>query len=149
MTRIQIRGLVLLAMLALPFLPARAAGAEERCNDTADRLLFKVKSWTDLRRWFTSYADCDDGNLADGISEDVVVFLARQWQDLPKLEREIQREPRFRAFVLAHIDATTDTADLEAVKKNASQSCPARSAALCASIASAAQSVLEEARQPQ
>ncbi len=148
MKRIRIRGLVLLAMLALALLPARAAIAEDRCNDTADRLLFKAKSWADLRRWSTSYADCDDGGLAEGASDYVVVFLAKKWRDLPKLEREIKREPRFRAFVLRHIDATADTDDIEAVKENATQRCPARSSDLCAAIASAAQSALEDARQP-
>jgi hypothetical protein len=148
MKGIRNRGLVLLAVLALALLPARAVNAEDRCNDTADRILFKAKSWADLRRWFTGYADCDDGGLAEGISDDVAVFLARKWQDLPKLEREIQREPRFREFVLRHIDSTADTDDLEAAKKNATQKCPARSSVLCAAIASAAQNALEDARRP-
>jgi hypothetical protein len=149
MTRIQIRGLVLLAALVLPLLPVRAAGAEERCSDTADRLLFKTKSWADLRRWFTRYADCDDGYLAEGLDDYVAVFLASKWRDLPKLEREIQKEPRFREFVLLHIGATANDDDLEAARNNATQRCPARSAALCAAIASKAQSALEEIRRPQ
>jgi hypothetical protein len=148
MTRIRNRGLVLLAMLALPLLPARSSGAESRCGETADKLLSRAKSWADLRKWFTSYADCDDGDLADTVSEDVTVLLARQWQDLPSLEHEIKKEPRFRAFVLRHIDATTTIEDLEAVRRNAAQGCPARSSALCASIATAAQGALEEAKQP-
>jgi hypothetical protein len=146
--RIQIRGLVLLAMLSLALLPARVLRAEERCSDTADRILFKGKSWADLRRWFTRYADCDDGDLAEGVSDDVAIYLARKWRDLPKLEHEIKREPRFREFVLRHIDSTADTDDLEAAKKNATQKCPARSSDLCAAIAGAAQSALEDARQP-
>jgi hypothetical protein len=148
MKRIRKRGLILLAIIALALLPARAVRAEERCNDTADRLLFKAKSWADLRRWSTSYADCDDGGLAEGVSDDVAIYLARKWRDLPKLEHEIKREPRFREFVLRHIDATAHTDDLEAVKENATQRCPARSSALCAAIASAAQNALEGARQP-
>lgn len=147
MTRIQIRGLVLLAMLVLTLLPV-GAGAEERCNDTADRLLFKTRSWADLRKWFTSYADCDDGGLAEGLDDIVAVFLASEWRNLPKLEREIQKEPRFREFVLRHVNATANSDDLEAARKNATQRCPARSSALCAAIASKAQSALEEARQP-
>jgi hypothetical protein len=148
MKRIRNRGLVLLAMLALALLPARVLRAEERCSDTADRILFKGKSWADLRRWFTSYADCDDGDLAEGVSDDVAVYLAKKWRDLPKLEREIKREPRFREFVLRHIDATADTDDIEAVKENATRRCPARSSDLCAAIAAAAQSALEEMQRP-
>jgi hypothetical protein len=148
MKRIRNRGLVLLAMLPLALLPARAVSAEDRCNDTADRLLFKAKSWADLRRWSTSYADCDDGYFAEALDDDVAVFLAKRWRDLPKLEREIAREPRFREFVLRHVGATADSDDLEAVKKNATQKCPARSSALCAAIAAAAQSALEEIQRP-
>jgi hypothetical protein len=148
MKQIRIRGLVLLAILTLALFPARAVNAEDRCNDTADRLLFKAKSWADLRRWFTGYADCDDGGLAEGVSDDVAIYLARKWRDLPKLEYEIKREPRFREFVLRHIDATAGMDDLEAAKKNATQKCPARSSVLCAAIVTRAQSALEEAQRP-
>jgi hypothetical protein len=142
------RGLVLLAVLVPLLLSARWASAADRCNVTADTLLFKVKSWADLHRWFKSYADCDDGDLAEGLAEYVTSSLAKEWQDLPKLEREIKKDPRFKAFVLRHLDATADTDDLEAVKKNATERCPAGSADLCASIAGAAQSTLKESRQP-
>jgi hypothetical protein len=148
MTRIRTRGLAVLAMLALPLLPVRASGVEERCSNTADKLLSRASSWADLRKWFASYADCDDGDLADTVSEDVTVLLARRWQDLPRLEQEIKKESRFQAFVLQHIDATVTIDDLEAVHRNAIQQCPTGSSALCVSIATAAQGALEEARHP-
>jgi hypothetical protein len=142
------RGLVLLAVVVPLLLSARWAGAADRCNVTADTLLFKVKSWADLHRWFRDYADCDDGNLADDVSEYVTSSLAKDWKDFPRLEQEIKHEPRFKEFVLHHIDTTTDTDDLEAVRRNATERCPAGSADLCASIAGAAQSTLKESRQP-
>jgi len=124
-----------------------AARAENRC-DAADRELFsKVPSWSELREWHAKYPDCDDGALSEGVSDDVVISLAKKWQDLPKLESQIKRHPDFKDFVLGHIDATTDWDDLQAVLDNATQRCPKRSSALCASIAEAARKARDEAKQ--
>jgi hypothetical protein len=142
-------GLVLTVLLVTLLLPAQWVNAENRCNVNGEHLLSKVKSWADLHRWFKDYADCDDGNLVDDVAEYVTSSLARDWQDLSKLGQEIKREPRFKAFVLRHIDATVDTEDLEAVRKNADQRCPAGSEPLCASIASAAQSALDDIERAQ
>ena len=101
------------------------------------------------QEWFKGYADCDDGNLADDVSEYVTSSLAKDWKDFPKLEQEIKKEPRFQELVLHHIDATTSIDDLEAVKKNADQRCPAGSKPLCSAIAAAAQSALDEHKQAQ
>jgi hypothetical protein len=142
-------GLFLPVLLVSLLFPARWADAENRCKVTGETHLSKVKSWGDLHRWFKDYAGCDDGNLTDDVVEYVTSSLAKDWQDLPKLGQEIKREPRFKAFVLHHIDATVDTDDLEAVKRNADQRCPAGSEPLCASIASAAQSALAEIQRAQ
>jgi hypothetical protein len=112
--------------------------------DTADHLLFKVKSWSGLRKWFESYVDCDDGYLAEGVSDYVAVSLAQCWQGLPELERQVKSNPRFEAFVLQHIDATADSDDLEAIVEHATKRCPNHSIALCSSIISAARKALEE-----
>jgi hypothetical protein len=142
-------GLVLLVLLVSLLSSDGWANASDRCNLTADNLLSKVKSWADLHRWFKGYADCDDGNLADDVSEYVTSSLAKDWKNFPKLEQEIKKEPRFQELVLHHIDATTSIDDLEAVKKNADQRCPTGSKPLCAAIAAAAQSALDEHKQTQ
>jgi hypothetical protein len=134
-----------IAILACLFM-APPTHAADRCMDTADELFFKVKSWSGLRKWFEVYEDCDDGYLAEGVSDYVVVSLAQRWRDLPKLRREMERNPRFEAFVLRHIDATTDSGDLEAIIENATQRCPSRSVALCASMIKGAQEALEESK---
>jgi hypothetical protein len=115
----------------------------------ADPQLFKVKSWSGLRKWFERYVDCDDGSLAEGVSDYVVVSLAHQWQDLPKLERQMKRNPHFEAFVLKHIDSTTDSDDLKAIVEHATRRCPDDSIALCSSMISAARQALEEAPEDQ
>lgn len=120
--------------------------ASDRCMNTADELLFKVKSWSDLREWFENYTDCDDGYLAEGVSDYVVVSLAQRWQDFPELKHQIGRNSRFKDFVLRHIDATTDSNDLQKVVENATRRCPEHSTALCSSIVGIAQEALKESK---
>jgi len=133
--------LPVLAFLGSAPHPCRAA---DRCTGIADERLFKVKSWSGLRKWFESYADCDDGGLAEGVSDYVVVSLAQHWRDLPELKRQVEKSPQFRAFVIRHIDATTAGDDLKKVVENATQRCPEHSMALCSAIAGAARAALAE-----
>lgn len=142
----SLRTLSFLALLALIFSAPHPCRAANRCQDTADELLFKVKSWSGLHQWFESYADCDDGYLAEGVSDYVVVSLAHRWHDLAKLRRQIERDPRFEAFVLQHVDPTTDSDDLQAIVENATKRCPSHSATFCTSLAGAARKALEEIR---
>lgn len=135
----------LLLLLAFLGSAPHTCSAADRCMDTADKLLFKVKSWSGLRKWFESYAPpCDDGYLAEGVSDYVVVSLAQHWDGLPELKHQIKSNSQFEAFVLRHIDATTDDNDLRKVVENATRRCPRHSTALCSSIISAAQEALKD-----
>src|SRR5882757_1276071 len=135
-------GLVLL-MATLSLLLPHGVHAGNRCAGTGESVLAKVKSWADLHKWFKDHADCDDGDLVDDVAEYVTSSLARDWKDLPQLEAEIRKEPRFKEFVLHHIDTIAPIADLKAVKRNAERRCPADSGPLCAEVAAAAQSALD------
>src|SRR5436305_14754743 len=113
--------LLLLSMLLSLIQVPSAARAEDRC-DKADRQFFsKATSWSALREWYATYPDCDDGALSEGVSDFVVVSLARKWWDLPQLKSQIKRSSGFRDFVLGHIDPTTDWHDLQAVAGGATQ----------------------------
>ena len=83
----MLKPLLLVCLLLSPAI----SRAEDRCSDTADKALFKTSSWSDLRKWFERYPDCDDGYLAEGVSDITVSWLARHWNDLPRLERQIRR----------------------------------------------------------
>jgi len=142
-TRRWIRRALLPGAVLAALLPVSWAGAGDRCEG-ADRQFFsRVKSWAQLHAWFAAYApDCDDGGLAEGVSDFVVVSLAKRWTSLPELERRIARDSRFRAFVLDHIDETTDSGDLGTIVANATSRCPPRSSSLCTAIAGAAREAL-------
>ena len=120
--------------------------ATDRCGHTADKLLFRVKSWSDVRKWFESYADCDDGDLAEGLDDYVTVSLAKHWKDLPKLKRELEKNPRLEPFVLRHIGSSANADDTEAALRNATHRCPRNLTRLCSSIATAARESLGEGR---
>jgi hypothetical protein len=139
---------VLGAILASLTLAPDTYSATNRCTDTADKHLFKVKSWSGLRKWFESYPDCDDGYLSEGVSDYVAVSLGQRWSDLPRLQREMKRNSRFEAFVIQHIDPTDDSDDLAAIVENATQRCPIHSETLCASLAKAAREALKQIEEP-
>ena len=126
--------------------PARAADCtvaeQHRIADDLPRL----KSWETIHAHFKAYLPrCDDGWMAEGYSDVVAKTLARQWATLRELDRLAGRDPAFRAFVLRHVDATVDHADLRTIAASAGRDCPHDLARLCEALAAAAAKALGEA----
>ncbi len=135
---------VLLLLLAV-FQPSGGAIAVDRCGDRADAELSRSRTWADLHRWFRAFfPDCDDGYLAEGVSEFVTALLAKDWSNLRKLDRETRADADFEHFVLTHIDATADSGNLRVILDNARNRCPQRLAKICASIETAVENALQE-----
>ena len=67
-------------------------GAQQppRCGDQAGDTLFAARSWRQLREWRDRYPHCDDGYLAEGVSEYVTTWLAKEWKSVPQLNAEIR-----------------------------------------------------------
>jgi hypothetical protein len=120
------------------------ANGDDRCLHEVDRILFGAKDWSELRTWRQEFPECDDGYLADGVSEFVTASLSKRWGDVPSLQVVVAREPEFEGFVLRHIDATADSGNLKAVVNNATKRCPDGAAPLCTAMANAARSALAE-----
>lgn len=116
----------------------------DRCMDTADAAIERVSSWRGLRLWFDSYQDCDDGYIAEGISDTVAKWLANDWRTVPKLRAELRTRPTFLKFVLRHIDTTDDPDDLRKIVENARKRCPPGAASLCAAVAKEAKGAVRE-----
>ena len=106
----------------------------------------ELRDWAKIRTFYSAhFPPCpDDGMYAEGYSEIIVRTLATSWGQLPQLSVEARTEPRFKAFVLRHIDATTNEADLRRIVANASARCPASESALCAQVRRAAGKALKE-----
>ena len=84
--------------------------------------------------------------FAEGYSELVVRTLATNWSNLSELRVACGQDPRFKAFVLRHIDATTNEADLRVIQASATSQCPSGSGSLCAEIRKASSRALIELR---
>ena len=144
------RTLPLATMMALVSSVAICGGGfsadTDRCHDRADAVLLEVSSWSQLREWFEAFPQCDDGYLGEGVSDYVASHLAKQWKDLLLLERQFQKNPKFKTFVLQHVDATANHHDLRAIITNASSRCPSPMLALCAELSSAARAALDDAK---
>jgi len=140
-----VRRLVVILMWVFP--ASIACAQQHPCTDAeakrADTDLDTLGSWDALYRWYKLYRQCDDGGLAEGYSESVVRILADHWNTLPRLVTLSRRDPRFRRFVLGHVDATTNPDDLRKIRINASTQCPPRLGAICADLAKQADAALK------
>src|SRR5438128_474291 len=128
------------------FLVAAHPDTGRRCqDDAADHAMDSLTTWRDLRAWWETYfPECDDGYIAEGISDTVAQWLAKDWSTLPRLRKELRGRPQFLRFVIEHIDASDARDDLEKIIENAEQRCPPDATSLCKSFAAQARSALKE-----
>jgi hypothetical protein len=108
--------------------------------------LTKLDSWKTLYAFYNAnLADCpDDGVYAEGYSDVVVQLLAKHWETTRQFQIRATYDAQFRAFVLSHIDATTDEGDLKQVLHNARTQCPAGDSTLCKDIAARAEAAIRD-----
>jgi hypothetical protein len=135
-------------ILTLVFLMAAftaiSVNAEDICRYKADPALSSMKTWSDLRVWFENYLICDDGYLGEGLSEFVTSTLAKQWNSINLLEGETSKNPKFKEFVLLHIDATSDADNLIVIQQNAEKKCPPKLDSFCKEIGKSVKIAINE-----
>lgn len=120
--------------------PAIAQGRPAVCTITDQEFvsqLSTMKDWKTIYAVFkTNFPGCpDDGMFAEGYSDVIVRALAKRWNNGRELKILTDRNPAFRAFVLRHIDATTDPDELNQALKNARSKCPVGASRLCKEVA--------------
>jgi len=62
--------------------------------------------WPELLKHWTAFRACDDGALGENYSDIVVKNLAHRWTEITVLSALSKRQPEFRQWAVAHIDAT-------------------------------------------
>ena len=134
-----IRRLILPLAFLLPFAASPALAQRPECpSDRVAPAIAEVQGaldWAALYGMFRRYAGCDDGAIAEGYTDRVMDLLARGWERLPDLAPLVARDPAFAAFVLDHIDATADPADLRRVVSFVEgRGCPDIASDLCDAI---------------
>lgn len=131
---------VIVLSLALISGTTHAKSCTERDAETADLAIDNLDSWEAIQKNYVAYAQCDDGNIAEGNSETIARLLVDKWPEIVKLQSLISQDSGFEKYILRHIDSTLDTDDLNQIITLSSESCPAESKALCGKLTAAAKS---------
>ena len=100
----------------------------------ADALIDNLDSWEQIAEMARKFSQCDDGSIAEGISEAIARLFVDKWQTLPQLAKLIKHNSILKQFVLRHIDDTLNTADLDKIKELSLLSCPQELRSLCKDI---------------
>jgi hypothetical protein len=101
--------------------------------------------WPEFRSLWKEYDGCDDGSIAEEFSSAATRLLKIEWAEA---QIALLHDGVFRAFVLRHVDATEDEADILAVRHNASKKCKTGNTQkrLCAQVVDACDKALKEQR---
>jgi hypothetical protein len=131
------RILLLFCVVGVAWLAPIPAHAGNTCPgngiEAEQSVIQRFQNWQDLFDSYSRFKDCDDGAIAEGWSDAVVHLLATHWDKLGELQALSRTHSDFEAFVLKHIDATTDSDELDRVGTAASH-CPKSESALCEKI---------------
>jgi hypothetical protein len=113
-----------------------------RCSRTdaieADQELDRLTNWTAVYRNFRLYKQCDDGGLAEGYSDKIVILLTAHWPEVAVLARLAKNSPEFERFVRWHIDGLMSPDQNKMIIDNARNRCPAGAKQLCRRLEAAA-----------
>jgi hypothetical protein len=107
----------------------------------------KLENWQAVRKFYEAYLPCDDGGIAEGVSDAITKLLADRWADFWRLRATITAGHQFQEFVLKHVDATVPVETLQAISRNTRQRCPKESVTLCKKMDAAALSAIKEGSQ--
>jgi hypothetical protein len=115
----------------------------KRAFDAVD----KLHSWGAVLNFYKMYLPCDDGGIAEGVSDAITKLLANDWAGFWRLSPTLRAEPQFQQFVFRHIDATVPVETLRGIGRNARSRCPQKFALLCKKIDDATSSAIKESGQ--
>jgi hypothetical protein len=127
-----------------------AATASNHCStdmyQRADTSLASAAGhWGSLLRHQKAFGSCDDGALAEGYSDAVVILLAHRWDQIDAFVDLSARNPAFHRWAIRHIDATSSTDDLKKVLRNAARCTgDTKAIGLCRELARAAKDALKD-----
>lgn len=113
---------------------ARASRCDERQAYAAETVTDYLDSWQNVTYFYKEFRRCDDGGVAEGVSDAVAKLLAQQWQLLPELLKDLDTNPGLNGFVLRHLDETDDSNDLDRIDRLAETRCPASASEFCKKI---------------
>src|SRR5258708_40262423 len=105
-TRRALAMALILGCIATTVVRATAACTAQQAETEEEASL---RTWADLYHAYETYnRRCEEGVVGEGLSDFVARTLANHWNELPKLKRMFSTDPKFRSYVLEHINATDD-----------------------------------------
>lgn len=118
---------------------AATASERKQCTDEeakrADNETDALKTWNSVYSFYKQFSQCDDGGVAEGVSEAVAKLLANQWDSVGELVKLGSKDKRFEDFVVRHVDKTIDwDHDAPKIHENARLHCPDNSRHLCKAL---------------
>jgi hypothetical protein len=131
-----------LGLTLLIFTPGSLlAGQQKPCTDTEERQAEKavdlLKTWDQVYRAYKTFAQCDDGAIAEGFSDSVGKLLANDWRYFPRLMTLAKSDADFANFVVKHVDESLPSRTLEKISKHVKLDCPPDGKKLCGAIEAA------------
>ena len=114
---------------------AQTAECSSRDAYAADSVVDYLDSWHNANLFYRQFKACDDGGIAEGVSEKIAQLLVNQWSKLDELLVISSHDPAFKTFVLSHIDGTLNINDLRKIKNLAETNCPKIAIEACAELA--------------
>jgi hypothetical protein len=101
----------------------------------ADAAIDSLKTWNSVYRFYKEFSHCDDGGIAEGVSDAVAKLLANRWNSIHEFVKLASNDKAFETFVVRHVDETIDWGhDAPLIHKNARLRCPSDSARLCKTL---------------
>ena len=98
----------------------------------ADAAVDTLKTWNSVYRFYKQHSACDDGGIAEGVSESVAKLLANKWESFGRFVSLASRDKGFENFVVRHVDETIDWGhDAPKIHENAQLHCPPNATRLC------------------
>jgi hypothetical protein len=90
-----------------------------------------MATWLELFAAYQRYRHCDDGAISEGYSNSVATLLSSHWDQFGSLLPLVRKHPKFRSFVLSHVDGTMTSNQGNAIKINVNERCPTAGSQLC------------------
>lgn len=104
----------------------------------ADSRIDQLKSWSLVHDFYSEFSNCDDGGIAEGVSDAVGKLLADHWETLDCLQKMTSVDTGFQKFVIRHLDGTLPAETLQKIASNAQKRCSNNAKSLCSEIRQAA-----------
>lgn len=131
------RALTRIIYAILPFLIMSPAHAGNTCplqlGNEAEIQMDDIRSWDDFYGFFQKYKNCDDGGIAEGLSDKAATILTKKWSSINRLEI-LTRNKEFESFVLHHVNVLMSPEQADTISKFAHRECPANYSSLCLKI---------------